>query len=390
MILISTWTTYDLSISLPKISSAVIGIGIFFVTTEFAASREGWIGGILLLVFFGVGMSLLSYMGMSWPDEKFMKFLLFSSLIERFPQLILGLTQGTEGFNPNEVAGAVLWVIFPTLGLLLSSFSNSRLFRNKAIITRTFRVIGILVIFLILLIGFGIQGLLLILTQSRGAYIAFSLALLLVLLLLVPRIIRKYVWTISAAIFIAFVILAAPFLPTIVNALITAPSGQLTPALSVNSFWQRYDYWSYALSVIRDFPLTGIGMNTFRYVVLLLFPIPCLASGCDIGHAHNEFLQIALDLGIPGLIAFLSIYLLAFWMLIKMFFKADKGEVRDFPLKLAVLGLGGGLFSHMIWGLFDVILIGRKPDFLFWMLLGLICGLFSQYGPARVKATHED
>ena len=97
MILISTWTTYDLSISLPKISSAVIGIGIFFVTTEFAASQEGWIGGILLLVLFGVGMSLLSYMGMSWPEEKFMKFPLFSSLIERFPQLISGLTQGTEG-----------------------------------------------------------------------------------------------------------------------------------------------------------------------------------------------------------------------------------------------------------------------------------------------------
>jgi hypothetical protein len=42
-----------------------------------------------------------------------------------------------------------------------------------------------------------------------------------------------------------------------------------------------------------------------------------------------------------------------------------------------VLGLGGGLFAHLIFGLFDAISLGAKPGIFFWMLLGLITGLYN-------------
>ena len=43
-----------------------------------------------------------------------------------------------------------------------------------------------------------------------------------------------------------------------------------------------------------------------------------------------------------------------------------------------VLGLGGGLLAHMLYGLTDAVALGAKPGFMFWMLLGLITGLYSQ------------
>jgi putative inorganic carbon (HCO3(-)) transporter len=56
-------------------------------------------------------------------------------------------------------------------------------------------------------------------------------------------------------------------------------------------------------------------MNAFRKVVPVLYPLFTIPSELDIPHAHNEFLQAALDLGIPGLIAFLVLYIGVFWML---------------------------------------------------------------------------
>ena len=70
--------------------------------------------------------------------------------------------------------------------------------------------------------------------------------------------------------------------------------------------------------LLRSF--TGMGMDTFRSVVNVLYPLQIISAGSpikDIGHAHNEFLQAALDLGIPGLIAFISIYIVAFTMLVQ-------------------------------------------------------------------------
>ena len=47
-------------------------------------------------------------------------------------------------------------------------------------------------------------------------------------------------------------------------------------------------------------------------------------------------------------------------------------------VQFAVLGLGGGLLAHMLWGLTDAMALGARPAFLFWVILGLISGLHQQ------------
>jgi putative inorganic carbon (HCO3(-)) transporter len=154
------------------------------------------------------------------------------------------------------------------------------------------------------------------------------------------------------------------------------------PALSLNSLEGRLEIWSRAIYGIRDFPFTGMGMNAFRKIVPVLYRLVLISPDVDIGHAHNEFLQAALDLGIPGLIAFLALYIGAFWMLADVWraTRHPRLNIERWSLgtRSLALGLGGGLLAHLLYGLTDAVALGAKPGVLFWMLLGLIVGLHRQ------------
>ena len=73
----------------------------------------------------------------------------------------------------------------------------------------------------------------------------------------------------------------------------------------------RLEIWSRALYAIQDFPFTGLGFGTFEQVVAVLYPLFLNPAG-TVPHAHNLFLQVAVDLGLPGLVAYLAVLGLTF------------------------------------------------------------------------------
>jgi putative inorganic carbon (HCO3(-)) transporter len=114
----------------------------------------------------------------------------------------------------------------------------------------------------------------------------------------------------------------------------------------------------------------------------VLYPLFNISPDIDLGHAHNEFLQAALDLGIPGMIAFLALYIGSFWMLADIW-KATRvslsdGDDQSLITRFLTLGLAGSLVAHFIFGLTDAVALGAKPGILFWMLLGLVTALHRQ------------
>ena len=73
------------------------------------------------------------------------------------------------------------------------------------------------------------------------------------------------------------------------------------------SYESRLEIWGRATYILQDFSFTGIGMGLFGNLVDLIYPLFLVGSG-KVVHAHNLFLQIGVDLGLPGLIAWFSIY----------------------------------------------------------------------------------
>jgi putative inorganic carbon (HCO3(-)) transporter len=129
----------------------------------------------------------------------------------------------------------------------------------------------------------------------------------------------------------------------------------------------RREVWQWAIAGIKEFPFTGSGLGSFRRVVVRLYPIN-LPPDYDIAHAHNIFFQVALDVGLPGLIAYLALLMLAgtvAWQVAR----------QDEALRPFALGLLAGLAGLHIYGLTDALAPGAKPGLLFWAALGLLAAM---------------
>ena len=396
MVLVSLYATYDIAISLPKIAGLILGVGVFYALASAGQHARGWWICLLAFLTVGLGIAAISLLGTRWGA----KLPILDAVIARLPIQITGLPGAETGFNPNEVAGALLWaipmfVILTGLALIRARAWLATYGRRWGIVTIAGLAIGTLTV----TGGF-------LLAQSRGAYIALILAGLVLLSIVLPS--RKR-WLALGGLGLIAILTVLVARPDGANSLLEALFSGSTvgdPGSVLNSIDGRLEIWSRALYAIQDFPFTGMGMNTFRHVVHVLYPLFLIPPDVDIAHAHNEFLQAALDLGLPGLIAFIALYIVAFWMLRAIWhspstlhpptsnFQLPISNLQSpipnyqFPsvtLHLLLLGLAGGLLAHLIYGLTDAVALGAKPGILFWMLLGLIAALFEQTGAARQK-----
>jgi len=131
----------------------------------------------------------------------------------------------------------------------------------------------------------------------------------------------------------------------------------------------RLEIWSRALYAVRDFPVTGCGLGAFRKVAWILYPLFSTYPNTDFAHAHNIFLQTALDLGIPGLVAYLA--LLGLWG----FTCWEKAHSQDPLIRWTALGLLASMIALHAYGLTDALALGSKPGVVLWFGLGLVAAL---------------
>ncbi len=369
-VLVSLYATYDIAVSLPKVAGMVLGLGVFYAVVRVGQRPRGWWLCGLVFVTAGVGVAGLGLLGIRWIAK--VGFL--APIISHLPSALVSLPGASEGLHPNEVAGTLLWVIPVLVSFLWLTFPH---LRNR------WAVLGWCLAVAATLFVTGVF----VLTQSRGGYIGFALAgPALILIALPPRVRRFSLGGLAVLAIVAVIVVsrygADPVLRELIGGARTSD-----PALSLDSLEGRVEVWSRAIYAIQDFPFTGMGMNTFRRIVPVLYPLFLVSPDFDIAHAHNEFLQAALDLGLSGLIAFLALYIGAFWMLFEIWRLAPRSTLyAPQSWRFLVLGLGGGLFAHMLYGLTDAVALGAKPGLLLWMLLGLVAALFEQARSSRPEA----
>jgi len=349
MLLVSLWATFSIEFSLTKISGLLFSLAVFFVVVRFSDKRfELAIAGFLLG---GLAVAVLGIFGTDWPA----KIPALGTLGERIPLWIQGLPAAESGIHPNELGG-VLTLFLP---LALVAFVRGQIkFIYKSWMGK------ILLLFVALLLG-GVM----LLTQSRSAFIglACGLALLLAGGGRSGRIILVVLCLVGV---IAVSQIGVPTLLGLNEAEAVSPVGEIT-------FASRFEIWSRALYGLQDFSFTGMGMGTFRRVAPVLYPFFMISPDKDVAHAHNLFLQTGLDLGIPGLIATLALWIGAFAMLLIVYNRSSEKKVAfGMSARPLALGLAGGLLAHGVYGLTDAVALGAKPGFLWWYLLALIAGLY--------------
>src|SRR5439155_25330531 len=119
-------------------------------------------------------------------------------------------------------------------------------------------------------------------------------------------------------------------------------------------------------------------MDSFRRLLPLLHPISEFSPDTNLPHAHKHLLQTALDLGLPGLVAYLAIWMLAAGLVAL----AIRGSPGGWERAMAA-ALGAGLLAYFAFGITDTVPLGARPGLFFWALLALLVALFHLRRPTQ-------
>lgn len=226
----------------------------------------------------------------------------------------------------------------------------------------------------------------LLLTQSRAGLLAAAVATIVVLLLTwrQPEGGLRLTGGLFVVLFLAgmgYFTLTIQYTDFFNGAATTLDS---TSAKMVNtaSLQGRVIIWQRALNGLADQPLTGLGLGAFDQIAHEPYPLPGYIPG-DIHHAHNLFLQTALDFGAPGLIVFLALVVLAATSLIRLYRSAPPGG----QLSVWATGLLGCFVAFVIYNLLDALTLGGRPAVALWFLLGLAISA-GAYAETTPEAPH--
>ena len=125
---------------------------------------------------------------------------------------------------------------------------------------------------------------------------------------------------------------------------------------------ERPQWWRTSLQMIQKYPLTGIGLGRFRYEYQHNGPDEQYYTPY---HAHNIYLHIAVEQGIPSLFVFLWIVAIICRQVFGMRKTNDLWKMGTF------IGASGFLISALVYGLADNIL-HQRTVLLFYFILGII------------------
>ena len=127
----------------------------------------------------------------------------------------------------------------------------------------------------------------------------------------------------------------------------------------------RLAYLEIAQAVVEEHPL-GIGWYNYRYV----FPeYDFYFKNPDVimYHCHNLFLNVAAELGLPGLVLFLCGWVYMLYLAVKLVRKASFLWVQAFAAGYLLMSLG-----IIVGGLGDHVLFNVRMGVLFWVLNTLL------------------
>lgn len=238
----------------------------------------------------------------------------------------------SASFTSYGMLGAFLITVTPYVLTLTGHFKNIKKDTPRFILTAVVTA-GLLI--------------LLFLTRSRGAILAFALAILVILILR-----KKFLWL------FLLMLAGGGFAASLPRNMII----HLDADLKEQSIVERFCLWDRAVQVIQAKPLTGTGINTYtnahaKYDKRQNWRVKNY-------YAHNGYLQLAAETGIPCILSFLAFLGIYFMVSLKRL----KEMTADISLRW---GLLTGLLAYLLFCAVDTALQSPQPVMIFWFMLGL-------------------
>jgi O-antigen ligase len=119
--------------------------------------------------------------------------------------------------------------------------------------------------------------------------------------------------------------------------------------------------WKAGLHMIRDYPVTGVGLGNFKPMMVRYTP----AGESVDSVAHNSYIEIAAELGLPILLVFLTMLYFSF----RTLGRVRRAALRSGAVLLgqAALGLQAGLLGYAVAAFF----LSAEYQKLFWLVIFL-------------------
>lgn len=325
-----------------RLAYFLLGLLTYGVTVAVVNSPRRFWQGIGVFALLGLAVTLIGSAGTTWTTYKLPAISVLTSHIPQAPAQFLERIGAQDGIHPNQVAGMLTLYLVPLLGFLLFLPNAQAVAPSRRLKILCGVVLTVMVLYLAL-------------SLSRSGVLAVNVAFLFLLWM------RRPAWGIAALGVMAlgsigaYLLLPRSVTDTLFSSLLSTFNG---------TGETRTEIWRQALQAIAGAPLTGIGLYNFVAIFRYNIDLPP-DSPFVILHAHNMFLQAALDLGLPGALAY--VLLLADVAI----HAARAGRRRNGAAAGICFGFAAALLAFGVYGLFDTIPLTSRVAWLTWFSVGM-------------------
>jgi len=283
---------------------------------------------IVTILFIGLVLESLVMIGLRYVGHSF-------SIAGMFARIDPGKRVGGTVGSPINAASYLSLLLVPAISFLLTRLG------------RCYKWLAVL--------AFSLGGVALVLTLSRGGWVAFVLSIM---------ILCFFAWRRG------WLSLSIPFVALAVAVLLSLLFGDVILSrlfgYDMGSAQSRIPLMKLAFRVIKDNPVRGVGANNFP-IIMKQYVTPEF-GGAWLYSTHNKYLLVWVETGIGGFIAFIWFLLAALrrgWQCWKF------GDRFLAPLALGFMAVIAGQMVHMLIDVFR----SRSEMQLLWLIAGLISAM---------------
>jgi len=333
MTLLGGFFTVDVSASLSyAVIYSVLMLSYFLIANLMRTAEwiyrcvSAFISSSLIVSLYGIYQNYLGTASVKWQDTE-----MFEGMAGRV----------TSFFdNPNVLAEYLIMTIpFSAALLFISKKNGSRILSLLFCIT-----------------GAGC----LIYTMSRGAWLGFMIGMLIFLI----------VYSRKTVVILILGVFSIPLLPFVLPEAIIKRFTSIGN-IADSSTAYRVHIWQGCIDLLSDFLWGGIGVGKDAFAIV--YPSYTLAGIESAPHAHNLYLQTAIELGLPGLLVLIFIMILFARCAFSFFVQsAYSAKYDDTSKKLRLLGAAAfcGTIAVAAQGMTDYIWYNYRIFLIFWLLIG--------------------